>query len=124
MTARDTRRYPVDAYGDPLTLAVAGLLGEPAGSVREYEVAVADVEAGEGLVLTEPVTGHVRLSRTTRGLVVDARLTPTLAGECARCLRPLVTPVQLRIDEEVLPTIDLASGLRPLEEGGRPRRRG
>ena len=53
----------------------------------------------------------MRLSRTNRGLVVDARLTTALAGECARCLRPLVTPVKVRIDEEVLPSIDLAQRL-------------
>ncbi len=48
-------------------------------------------------------------------------LRTTLAGECARCLRPVTTPVKFRIDEEVLPTIDLASGLPvPLEEDGDP----
>jgi uncharacterized protein len=52
---------------------------------------------------------------------VDARLVTALAGECARCVRPLVIPIRLRIEEEVLPTIDLASGMPvPLEEGADP----
>ena len=122
MTQREAHQaHPVDTHGDPLTFAVSGLLGEPAGTVREYEIARASVDPGDGLVLAEPVSGRVRLQRTNRGLVVDARLATTLAGECARCLRPLVTPVSLRLDEEVLPAIDIASGLPvPLEEGADP----
>ena len=60
----------------------------------------------------------MRLSRTNRGLVVDARLTTAIAGECARCLRPVVTPVKVRIDEEVLPTD------RPRQRAARPARGG
>jgi len=113
--------YPVDAHGDPLTFAVSGLMADVPGTLRDYAVDDVDVDPGEGLVLAEPVNGTIRLTRTNRGLVVDARLRTVLAGECARCLRPLVTPVTMRIDEEVLPTIDLASGLPvPLEEGGDP----
>ena len=122
MTARDSRQpHPVDAFGDPLTFALSGLMAELPGTVRDYEIAGVDVDAGEGLVLAEPVGGRMRLMRTNRGLVVDARLRTALAGECARCLRPLATPVTLRIDEEVLPSIDHATGLAvPLEEGADP----
>lgn len=122
MTVHDPRpAHPVDTHGDPLTFAVSGLMTEPLGTVRDYEVAGVEVDPGDDLRLLEPVSGHVRLSRTNRGLVVDARLTTALAGECARCLRPVVTPVSLRIDEEVLPSIDIVSGQPvPLEEGADP----
>lgn len=122
MTAHDPRLpHPVDTHGDPLTFAVSGLMTEPLGTVRDYEVAGVEVDPGDDLHLVEPVSGRVRLSRTNRGLVVEARLTTALAGECARCLRPLVTPVSPRIDEEVLPSIDIASGQPvPLEEGADP----
>jgi len=121
MTGRPAQRHPVDPHGDPLTFAVSGLMAEPPGTVRDYDIERVDVDPGEGLRLTEPVTGTLRLSRTNRGLLVDARVHTALAGECARCLRPVVTPVNARIREEVLPTIDLASGLAvPLEEGGDP----
>jgi uncharacterized protein len=122
MTQREAHQaHPVDTYGDPLTFAMSGLLGEPAGTVREYDLEGVTVDPGEGLVLTEPVAGRVRLQRTNRGLVVDARLSTALAGECARCLRPVVTRVSLRIDEEVLPAIDIASGLPvALEEDADP----
>ena len=122
MTEGETHRsHPVDAHGDPLTFAVSGLLAETPGTVREYDVAGVAVDPGEELVLGEPVSGHVRLLRTNRGLVVDARLETSLLGVCVRCLRPVVTPVRMRIEEEVLPTIDLASGAPvPLEEGADP----
>jgi len=111
MTVHDPRNlHPVDASGDPLTFAVSGLLAEAPGAVREYAIDEVDVDPGEGLVATEPVSGTLRLSRTNRGLIVDARLRTALAGECARCLRPLMTPIGFRIEEEVLPTIDFASG--------------
>jgi uncharacterized protein len=118
MTGSAARRRPVDTHGDPLTFAVSGLMAEPPGTIRDYDVDRVDVDPGDGLQLAEPVSGTVRLSRTNRGLLVDARLHTALAGECARCLRPVVTPADLRIREEVLPSIDLVSGLPvPLEEG-------
>jgi uncharacterized protein len=119
MTGPGTHKRPVDTNGDPLTFNVAGLLAEPPGSVRDYDIESVEVDPGDGLVLVEPVTGTLRLSRTNRGLLVDARLRTALGGECARCLRTVVTPLKFRIDEELLPSIDLASGQPvPLEEGG------
>jgi uncharacterized protein len=121
MTGEARRPHPVDAHGDPLTFAVAGLMADAPGTVREYTIDAVPVDAGEGLVLADPVSGTIRLSRTNRGLVVDARVRAALAGECARCLRPVVVRVQARIDEEVLPSIDLGSGAPiPLEEGADP----
>lgn len=122
MTAREPAgTHPVDAHGDPLTFAVSGLLAEPPGTVRAYDIPPVEVRLDDETVTASPVTGRMRLSRTNRGLVVDARIATSLAGECARCLRPVVTPIEARIDEEVLPTIDLASGQPvPLEEDGDP----
>jgi uncharacterized protein len=122
MTVSDpTSRHPLDAGGDPLTFAVSGLLAELPGTVRDYVLDAVAVDPGDGLVMAEPVSGTLRLSRTNRGLVVDARLQAALAGECARCVRPVVTPVRLRIEEEVLPTIDIASGMPvALDEGEDP----
>jgi uncharacterized protein len=121
MTREPVPAHPVDSHGDPLTFAVSGLMAEAPGTVREYDIPAVEVELEESLTTAEPVTGRMRLTRTNRGLLVDARLHTTLAGECARCLRPVLTPVDARIDEEVLPTIDLGSGQPvPLEEGGDP----
>jgi uncharacterized protein len=120
MTSRDPHEtHPVDPAGDPLTFAVSGLMAEAPGTVFEYEIPPVHVELDEDLATTEPVSGRMRLTRTNRGLIVDARIRTSLAGECARCLRPIVTPVNARIDEEVLPSIDLVSGKPvPPEEDG------
>jgi uncharacterized protein len=121
MTGGQPRAHALDTHGDPLTYALSGLMAEAPGTVRDYEIGPVDVDPGEGLVLTEPVAGTMRLSRTNRGLVADVRLTTTLAGDCSRCLRPVTTPVKARIEEEILPTIDISSGQPvPLEEDGDP----
>jgi uncharacterized protein len=121
MSGAGSHGYPVDTHGDPLTFAVSGLMADVPGTIRDYVIEGVSVDPGEGIVLAEPVDGSMRLSRTNRGLVIAAKLRTTLAGECARCLRPVLTPVRLRIDEEVLPSIDLASGQPvPLEEDGDP----
>jgi uncharacterized protein len=121
MTGTGPHGYPVDTHGDPLTFAVSGLMAELPGTIRDYVIEGVAVDPGEGIVLAEPVDGSVRVSRTNRGLVVAAKVTTVMAGECARCLRPVLIPLRLRIDEEVLPSIDLASGVPvPLEEDGDP----
>ena len=120
MTSRDTHSiHPVDRVGDPLVFNVAGLMAEAPGTVRDYELPPTTIALDEQTSTAEPVVGRMRLTRTNRGLVVDARVRTALAGECARCLRPLVSPVEARVDEEVLPSIDLASGapLAPEEDG-------
>jgi uncharacterized protein len=94
----------------PFTFNVAGLLGDGVGSDRTYDISDARVTLPDDLELAEPITGTVRLARTNRGVLAVARLTTSLAGECARCLRPLTTPIEMVLEEEYLPAIDLASG--------------
>lgn len=97
----------------PLVFNVAGLLGDDVGAERIFDVADVRIDLPDDLVLAAPIAGQVRLTRENRGVIVVARLATALAGECARCLRPLTTPVEVRLDEEYLPTLDLATG-RPL----------
>ena len=103
----------------PFTFNVAGLLTDTMGSDRSFEIQDARVELPDDLALAEPVSGRVRLMRTNRGIVADARLSTALAGECARCLRPLTTPIEIVLQEEYLPSIDLQSG-RPVDVGDEP----
>ncbi len=97
----------------PLAFNVAGLLGDDVGATRSFDVADVRIDLPDDLVLAEPIAGHIRLTRENRGVLATARLTTALTGECARCLRPLRTPVEIRLDEEYLPALDLATG-RPL----------
>ena len=106
--------------GAPLIWNVAGLLGEDAGAWREFDVE--GVQFGlddEELSLAKPITGHVRFRRTNRGILADAQLTASLATECSRCLRPMELPVEVSIEEEFLPALDMATG-KPLPTEAEP----
>jgi uncharacterized protein len=103
----------------PLTWNVGGLLADSVGSDRSYDVRDVEIELPEGLQLASPISGQVRLSRTNRGILANARLETSLAGECARCLRPLTTPISIVLEEEYLPSIDPATG-RSVETTSEP----
>jgi uncharacterized protein len=103
----------------PLVYPLAALLAEPPGTERRYEVAGATIALPDDLRLTEPIDGQVRISRTNRGVIVDARLSTAIAGTCVRCLRDIEIPMTVEIREEALPSVDLASG-RALDPGAEP----
>jgi uncharacterized protein len=104
---------------DPLRWNVAGLLADTVGSARTYDVRDVEIDLPEGLELASPIAGQVRVTRTNRGILADAHLVTSLAGECARCLRPLTTAIDIAIEEEYLPSIDLTSG-RPIDSASEP----
>jgi uncharacterized protein len=95
---------------EPFVWNVAGLLrGEP-GAHRDFDIGDTSIDLPEDLTLAAPIAGHVRLTRTNRGILADADLRTSLAMECVRCLRPAMIPLDLRLSEEYLPSIDLVSG--------------
>ena len=110
-----TGRMPVE----PLRFNVAGLLAEPPGPTRDYPLAGITIPLEDGRRLADPIEGRVRLTRTNRGILARAELTAALEGECGRCLRPIEVPLTLQVDEEVLPSIDLASG-QPVDASAEP----
>ncbi len=73
----------------------------------------------EGLRQTRDLSGRLRLTRTNRGLFVNARLSTGIAQTCSRCLRDLDWPVEIEIDEEALPVIDPVSG-QPVDTATEP----
>jgi uncharacterized protein len=105
--------------GEALTFPVAGLLGEPVGTVRETGIEPLWIDAGEDVALAEPVEGALRLTRTNRGLLVRADLRTALATECSRCLRDITVPLELEIEEEALPSVELATGA-PIDTSAEP----
>ena len=103
----------------PLTWNVAGLLTEDPGAERAHEIDGAVIDLGEDLRLAEPVAGRVRLVRTNRGILATADLRGALALECSRCLRDVAILVDVRFQEEYLPSLDLATG-RPVPADDEP----
>lgn len=94
----------------PLVWNVAGLLGEGVGSVRDYVVEGVELAPDEEFVLAAPIGGRIHISRTNRGLLVDADFTTELATECVRCLREMTVPLVVELNDEALPSLDLRSG--------------
>jgi uncharacterized protein len=77
------------------------------------------IDLGEDLRLAEPIEGRVRLIRTNRGILAAADLYAALALECSRCLRDVAHGIEVRFQEEYLPSLDLATG-RPLPTDDEP----
>jgi uncharacterized protein len=94
----------------PLVYPLSGLLAEPAGTERRYDIHGATIPLPDDLRLTEPLEGTVRITRTNRGVLVAASLATAIAGSCSRCLRDIEIPQRLEIREEVLPSVDVATG--------------
>lgn len=103
----------------PLTYPVAGLLAEPPGERRHYAVHGATIRLPDDLRLADPIEGTVDIARTNRGVIVDARLATSIEAACARCLRDIEVPIAVHLEEEVLPSIDLASG-QPIDPSAEP----
>ena len=111
-----TRSAPVPA---PLTYPLASLLTEPPGERRRFPVHGATIPLPDDLRLAEPLEGQVDIARTNRGVIVDARFRTAIEGSCSRCLRDIEIPLEVEVLEEVLPSVDLASGA-PLDPSIEP----
>ena len=98
------------SVGEPLTWNVAGLLGDELGATRDYEVAGVTIDLGDDLRQADPIEGHIRLARTNRGLLVIADLTTSLDTVCSRCARDIEVPIEIHIEEEAIPSLDLHTG--------------
>jgi uncharacterized protein len=116
-TNRQDRKSPSAA--EVLTFNVSGLLGEPAGSVRDIEISSPPLDLGSDVRLHGAIGGRLRLTRTNRGLLVWGTLGTTVDLECSRCLREITYPLELDIDEEALPSIDFVTGL-PVDRSAEP----
>lgn len=96
---------------DALTYPLAQLLTEPPGSSRTFRIAGIVLDLGEEVHQADPVEGDVRVARTNRGVLVTGRLATSLAEECSRCLRAIDVPIDVELEEEVLPSVDIATGV-------------
>ncbi len=103
----------------PLTYPLAGLLAEPYGTARQFDVHGVTIPLPDELRLAGPIEGRVDVTRTNRGVLVRAGLSTSIEGSCARCLRDIEVPIELELEEEALPSIDLASGL-PVDTSSEP----
>ena len=89
---------------DTVLFNVSVLLNEPLGSSRQLAVEKQSVTvAAEGYETT--VSGDVKLFRTDRGVLLQAKLQARPQIECGRCLQRFTYEHRLKFDEEfVLPS--------------------
>ncbi|MCE2463721.1 MAG: DUF177 domain-containing protein [Dehalococcoidia bacterium] len=87
---------------------VARLLKEPVGSTRTYGISES-VHADDGDAFIFP-QGQLSLMRTDKGVWVEAKVVMKVLVSCSRCLKIFPYPVNVVIQEEYLPTVDINTG--------------
>ena len=94
-----------------LSFNVADLLRRAPGSSERHEVSLPALEVADDVELAGPISGEVRLTNSGRSIFVQAHLVTALAQQCSRCLGPASAHIDVDIEEEALPSVDLDSGV-------------
>lgn len=102
--------HPNEDRATDTTINVAQLLKQQAGATRRYQLVVDELALGEDR-LAHDLHGPIKLTRVGRGLLA----TGTVEGEvdliCARCLDEFSAPVEVELEDEFRPSIDVTSGI-------------
>lgn len=85
---------------------VAQLLKEPVGSTRSHCLSGMMEEEVQGFL-----EGKVKVVRTSRGVLVQCRLTVQVELVCSRCLDRFLHTMSFAAEEEFLPILDTAGSL-------------
>jgi uncharacterized protein len=89
---------------------VAQLLKKPAGTVRWHDLSEDIRGIDDELKIEDLLTGPLKMIRTTNGILVTGALRTVLELECSRCLEPVSMPIELEIEEEFRPSVDINTG--------------
>jgi uncharacterized protein len=91
-------------------LNVAQLLKLPVGAWRKYHVMIPALPIGEERIARD-MEGIIKLTRAGRGILVAGDLTTHVELTCMRCLEEYQQPVELSLEDEFRPAIDVTSGV-------------
>ncbi len=100
-----------------VSVNVSQLLKSPPGTVRDMDFSESLPDPANDLHLRGPVSGHLRLLRTSRGVLASSQHHALASMECARCLDEVNVEVEGSFEEEFLPSLDLQTGLPAHAEG-------
>lgn len=89
---------------------VAQLLKDRTGATRSYNVREEIENLDPEIVAVDALEGTVKLMRTIDGVLVTGLLSTTLGLVCDRCLNPFVTQVEVELEDEFKPSIDITTG--------------
>jgi uncharacterized protein len=87
---------------------VSQLLKESIGSSRDYEIDETIEDKEDNLLI--PVKGSIRLTRTNRSILAKGKFNVSVNTTCARCLKEFNCPLELNVEEEYFPVLDMGSG--------------
>jgi len=77
------------------------------GTERKYEIDSTLAIEGQEV----EIAGNVRLVKTDRGILATGNFTTTILLECSRCLCSFSYPLNITIEEEFFPTLDIITGI-------------
>jgi len=89
---------------------VAQLLKEQSGQTRQYTLHEEISALDPDIVPLSTLDGNIQLIRTADGVLVTGKLHTSIELVCSRCLEPFAMPLQLALEEEFRPTIDIVTG--------------
>lgn len=96
---------------------VAQLLKEPTGGTRKYEIHESLDDLDPELIIQEPITGRIKLTKIPHGILLVGTLNTLLEVNCSRCLEPFDLPLTIKLEEQFRPYHDLQTGASlPQEE--------
>ncbi len=87
---------------------VSQLLKEPTGSERAFDIDEGGF--GDSEYTVDYASGSVTMVRTHHGIWVQGHLTVRVAQDCSRCLTDFGQTLELELDEEYFPEIDVRTG--------------
>ena len=97
-----------NAAGIEMQVNVAQLLKERPGATRLMELDGPALELADAA--SAVVRGELALTRTDRGIWASGALAISVEGVCSRCLVPFTYWVEVRVDDEFLPSVDPVTG--------------
>ena len=81
-----------------LKLNVGFLLSEGIGYQRVIDLDIPRIQVADDLEL-DYLKGDLRLSRNSRGILIQSELETSIVSECARCLTTISVPVTFKLEE-------------------------
>ena len=88
---------------------VAQLLKGPTGAQRQFDLSEEIADLDQDLEPLRPLTGAIKLMRTSQGILVTGRLRTRIRTACRRCLEPADVDVELDLEEEFYPVVQIGN---------------
>jgi uncharacterized protein len=95
-----------------LRINCAQLLKSPTGTARRLDLVDDISDIDDELRIESPIAGPLTLIHTADGILVTATLETTAQLECRRCLELFAAPIEVGIEEEFHPTVDIHTGAK------------